>query len=709
MSIQDLTINPKLKFFCQKVLPLVYDNSLSYYEAICKIASATNMLTDEVNELINYIKNLDTNIDEKIKNRFELYVNSDKFSDMIKIIITDLLEPFKEELLNEFEKLKNESEPLIYPKNDNLSITNVYQRMEAISADNNKIWCQSICYAEDGNAVIGLAANSTAGFDNNETNCKIQVISLSTNNVLREGEVPAYHCNSMVYIRETNQLAIVISPYKKDNEIISDGRIAIINYADLSFDKYISFENVKPYALAYDAYTNKYYGIDDDNLYELNFNDLVTNKICTFEYVDFKSINKQDMCVNSNIAYLTGWPPSQIIAYDIKTGKMIKRYKVPYAINDSIYTGELEGIAYAKDGDILLTSAGLTYKYKYSFVNIHKINLIKNSFTENYFTSLGLTNTTLTRIYVDATYTGKIKNGEQNTPFVDLFSALDAIRFAGNKYKIFELYIENGDFPFTVIQGINTSLLIKISSGVTIHGLLITNSRRVTIDGGYFAAPTLSNNTIDIFNSTVLLKNMLVEKGVEYALLCNYCELTLFNVTTDVNEGTLVSLFYSTLTGNIAGNNLKTLCQSGAHWFPSNNLNITSGTNIEFPQDEVINNFVCQPSVSKITTSANETDVYTYQNMQVYNACALTIKVNDVVTNSLISVATLGRITRTVAETIFANNKLTIILLNMTFNFNAGTITINSKQTATWDETQNKFIFDTSPNVSVTEIMLIQL
>ena len=39
---------------CQKVLPLVYDNSLSYYEAICK-------LTDKVNELVDIVNNLKEN------------------------------------------------------------------------------------------------------------------------------------------------------------------------------------------------------------------------------------------------------------------------------------------------------------------------------------------------------------------------------------------------------------------------------------------------------------------------------------------------------------------------------------------------------------------------------------------------------------------------------------------------------------------------
>lgn len=44
------------KFWCQKVLPLVYDNSLSYYEVLCKVV-------DYINELINSDKNIISNVD----------------------------------------------------------------------------------------------------------------------------------------------------------------------------------------------------------------------------------------------------------------------------------------------------------------------------------------------------------------------------------------------------------------------------------------------------------------------------------------------------------------------------------------------------------------------------------------------------------------------------------------------------------------------
>ena len=39
------------KFWCQKVLPLVYDDSLSYYEVLCKMSEYLNGVIDNVNEL----------------------------------------------------------------------------------------------------------------------------------------------------------------------------------------------------------------------------------------------------------------------------------------------------------------------------------------------------------------------------------------------------------------------------------------------------------------------------------------------------------------------------------------------------------------------------------------------------------------------------------------------------------------------------------
>ena len=68
------------KFWCQKVLPLVYDDSLSYYEVLCKLADYINDMIDNNNSLVSdveelkqemavvqeWIKNFDTSFVEEL-------------------------------------------------------------------------------------------------------------------------------------------------------------------------------------------------------------------------------------------------------------------------------------------------------------------------------------------------------------------------------------------------------------------------------------------------------------------------------------------------------------------------------------------------------------------------------------------------------------------------------------------------------------------
>lgn len=49
---------PNLKIWCQKILPLVYDDSLSYYEVLCKVTDTLNDVISNVNGIPDYIKKL---------------------------------------------------------------------------------------------------------------------------------------------------------------------------------------------------------------------------------------------------------------------------------------------------------------------------------------------------------------------------------------------------------------------------------------------------------------------------------------------------------------------------------------------------------------------------------------------------------------------------------------------------------------------------
>lgn len=88
------------RFWCQKVLPLVYDDSLSYYELLCKVVNYINNLIKDVNTLTtemtelqqafitlkNYVDNYFTNLDiqEEINNKLDKMAQDGTFDTIIK-------------------------------------------------------------------------------------------------------------------------------------------------------------------------------------------------------------------------------------------------------------------------------------------------------------------------------------------------------------------------------------------------------------------------------------------------------------------------------------------------------------------------------------------------------------------------------------------------------------------------------------------------
>lgn len=80
---------PYFRFWCYKVLPLVYDDSLSYYEILCKVVTYINKLIEQDkifgDELTNLLKEL-----EKVKewiNNFE----TSFIEDLIKKYIATMI------------------------------------------------------------------------------------------------------------------------------------------------------------------------------------------------------------------------------------------------------------------------------------------------------------------------------------------------------------------------------------------------------------------------------------------------------------------------------------------------------------------------------------------------------------------------------------------------------------------------------------------
>ena len=58
----------KIRFWCNKILPLVYDDSLSYYEVLCKISAKLNEVIDSTNGLLDAWNTYKNEIDKAFGN-----------------------------------------------------------------------------------------------------------------------------------------------------------------------------------------------------------------------------------------------------------------------------------------------------------------------------------------------------------------------------------------------------------------------------------------------------------------------------------------------------------------------------------------------------------------------------------------------------------------------------------------------------------------
>nr|DAG41167.1 MAG TPA: protein of unknown function DUF1287 [Caudoviricetes sp.] len=101
----------KFKFWCQKVLPTIYDDSLSYYEAICKMATYLDATIDQVNEFQKMIDALP-----------ETILNSEEFQKMVQDAVDgkiDALYKVVQETLDDFEARQASFEKLMSAQFEN--------------------------------------------------------------------------------------------------------------------------------------------------------------------------------------------------------------------------------------------------------------------------------------------------------------------------------------------------------------------------------------------------------------------------------------------------------------------------------------------------------------------------------------------------------------------------------------------------------------
>lgn len=109
MNIETKTFDRLHHTFCYKILPLVYDNSLSYYELLCRVQHTVNEIIEyldelgpgldnvikEFNELKEYVDNYFDNLDvqEEIDNKIDDMIEDGTFVELLEEITLGYITP----------------------------------------------------------------------------------------------------------------------------------------------------------------------------------------------------------------------------------------------------------------------------------------------------------------------------------------------------------------------------------------------------------------------------------------------------------------------------------------------------------------------------------------------------------------------------------------------------------------------------------------
>lgn len=85
------------RFWCHKVLPLVYDDSLSYYELLCKVIEALNLTMEDVELLNNYFDGIE--VQEEIDKKLDSMVEDGTLDAIMKTYIDENIDDFHPEII----------------------------------------------------------------------------------------------------------------------------------------------------------------------------------------------------------------------------------------------------------------------------------------------------------------------------------------------------------------------------------------------------------------------------------------------------------------------------------------------------------------------------------------------------------------------------------------------------------------------------------
>lgn len=487
---------PPFVKFCAANIPMVFDDSLSYYEALCALwkwmqdnlvdvinnnaavtdyyieyDKETRALFVQLKEYVDtYFDNLD--VQEEINNKLDAMVEDGTFD----IVVSKYL--------------------MIQPVNYIKDICTLAYRPTAETRG-----LQGGCYCGDGNIACYFSTTNT-----------IQVISLSTGNVLREFSDSRFgHGNGMC--KSGNYLYLLGTGYPETNKIYK-----------VKYDTLDSVEVIDPYdddlipsgsnisSICYNPDNDHFYitlGLPFPTLYCYEMNNDFTELINSYTVDN----NEEYGGFVTNICYWNGYI---VINYNFGKTQLFKAsdfslYKTT-TIDKNVgnrYYSEIEWLDAYTDKELLIGAiceSGEGYgNGVYSFGTCNMYSSYRD-FPGNYKRGKGTTGETIkgqNNVWVDTNADFKVKRlGTQSDPFLSVYEATNSCHVEGFTETIIHL-VAGSDISTEGIYLVNNNMVKVLNTSGT-----EMNARQIYCQGNnqVYIRGILPTNNLYAKESNVLIK-----------------------------------------------------------------------------------------------------------------------------------------------------------------------------------------------------------
>ena len=352
------------RFWCQKVLPAVYDDSLSYYELLCKVTKWLQDLTDVTNTQSDAIEELQDTLAQFMEGEFDSYIEQ-KVDEWFLENQPDIVAAIAS-LTESMENL----ETYVYPRVGSITkseilpiVTDGWQTFESgyhtTAGGNTKPWLLSGMTLRNANEIFFVERYS------NSDNSAIYKADREANTITQiQSSIKTGHANDMSYCPTNNKFYIIPGMSDIDNEDP--------DYKNVVFEYNSTFTEMNEYAapeswgaMSWDYVNSKlvFATFIGGNVYDF---DVATHTFTQRDVVldpnpsSFGFIG-QGGAVYDDMAYFAfGWNglsnDNLIGVWDLKTGKLAKTYILP-EYSDIMPTGEIEDISFDPNGIMYFASS----------------------------------------------------------------------------------------------------------------------------------------------------------------------------------------------------------------------------------------------------------------------------------------------------------------------------------------------------------------